>query len=53
MSEDFNGAAYCENSYKAVTQGKKAKKGYGQGRSIIHANVAEALKLRQVINVAS
>lgn len=45
MSEfevDFN----CSSD--AASQDKRSKKGYSQGRSIIHTNVAEALKLRQV-----
>lgn len=28
--------------------GKRMKRGYGTGKSVIHANVAEALKMRQV-----
>ncbi len=41
------------NSSDPAAQEKKARKGYGQGRSIIHTNVAEALKMRQVGNVYS
>ena len=32
----------------AANQGKRIKRGYGTGKSLIHANVAEALKMRQV-----
>lgn len=45
--QDFNCDPLGVTAY-TVTQGKRIKKNYGQGRSVIHANVAEALKMRQV-----
>ncbi len=45
--EDFNCDPLSDTAYM-MTQGKRIKKSYGQGRSVIHANVAEALKMRQV-----
>lgn len=46
-TDSYNTAPLGDTAY-TVTQGKKVKKNYGQGRSVIHANVAEALKMRQV-----
>lgn len=46
--EDYNTAPLRDTAY-TIAQGKRIKKSYGQGKSIIHANVAEALKMRQVV----
>lgn len=45
--DDFNCAPLGDTAY-TTSQGKRTKKNYGQGRSVIHANVAEALKMKQV-----
>ena len=45
--DDYNCAPLGDTDYTTL-QGKRTKKNYGQGRSVIHANVAEALKMKQV-----